>query len=228
MAEKIDEGQGYRELRKQRNKEVEIALDVNGYSNFLGFDDDIFLLDYWGFEQGLFYLVGISEMPEFFAEDIDGTLHVIKTLEQETFTEAQEQHIIEAFMRKVSRLQKIWNSGGHPQSNPPMYYIEWALSKKIDIPWLQYAIDHGFYKPNTTTDNQQPTTIDKPLSNKERETLLVIIAALAKDSKVDISKTSKAGELIANMTDLLGSPVGATTIETLLKKIPKALESRAK
>ena len=70
--------------------------------------------------------------------------------------------------------------------------------------------------------------IDKPLSDKERETLLVIIAALAKEAKVDITKTSKAGELIASMTQQLGSSIGATTIETHLKKIPQALENRAK
>ena len=66
------------------------------------------------------------------------------------------------------------------------------------------------------------------LNGSERETLLVIIAALAKEAKVDIAKTSKTGELIANMTQTLGASVGATTIETHLKKIPKALESRAK
>ena len=69
---------------------------------------------------------------------------------------------------------------------------------------------------------------DKPLINKERETLLVIIAALAKESSIAIDKTSKSAELIASLTQLLGSPIGATTIETHLKKIPHALESRAK
>lgn len=69
---------------------------------------------------------------------------------------------------------------------------------------------------------------EKPLSNTERDTLLVIIAALAKEAKVDIEKTSKTGELIANMTQLIGTPIGATTIETHLKKINQALASRAK
>jgi hypothetical protein len=70
--------------------------------------------------------------------------------------------------------------------------------------------------------------IEKPISDKERETLLVIIAALAKEAKIDISKTSKAGVLIAAITQQLGAPIGATTIETHLKKISQALESRAK
>lgn len=74
----------------------------------------------------------------------------------------------------------------------------------------------------------EPNLESEPLLNTERETPLVIIAALAKEAKVDITKTSKAGDLISNMTQLFGAPVGATTIETHLKKIPQALLSRAK
>lgn len=66
------------------------------------------------------------------------------------------------------------------------------------------------------------------LNGSERETLLIIIAALAKEYKVDIQKTSKAGELIARLTQQLGANVGATTIETHIKKIPQALQNRAK
>ena len=69
---------------------------------------------------------------------------------------------------------------------------------------------------------------EKPLSDKERETLLIIIAALAKEAKVDITKISKTGDLIANMTQLIGAPIGATTIETHLKKINQALVNRTK
>ena len=69
---------------------------------------------------------------------------------------------------------------------------------------------------------------EKPLSDKEREALLIIIAALAKEAKIDINKASKAGELIANLTQQIGAFVGATTIETHLKKISQALQSRAK
>jgi len=75
---------------------------------------------------------------------------------------------------------------------------------------------------------KQESLQSKPLLNIERETLLIIIAALAKEAKVDIVKTSKAGDLIANMTQLIGAPIGATTIETHLKKINQALQKRAK
>lgn len=70
--------------------------------------------------------------------------------------------------------------------------------------------------------------VKRLLSNREHQTLLIIIAALAKEAKVNISKSSKAGELIANMTQGLGVALGATTVENKLKEIGQALESRAK
>lgn len=69
---------------------------------------------------------------------------------------------------------------------------------------------------------------DEPLATKERNTLLVIIAALAKEAKIDLTKPSKAGETIAHMTEEIGAPVDHATIEGKIKLIKDALESRAK
>lgn len=224
---------GNKELSEAREKhindqaEIKIALKVDGSNNpFDAFDDDIFLLDYWSYEQGINYLAGIADVK--IQDDQDGSAYIEKiiTLDYDFYLQSHAPHIINAFKRILIRLRKIWHSGGHPDSNPPWYYIEWAISKKYEIPWLAYAIEKGFYVPKENDVIKQVT--DKPLSDKERETLLIIIAALAKEAKVDISKTSKAGDLIANMTQLIGAPVGATTIETHLKKIPQALENRAK
>lgn len=104
----------------------------------------------------------------------------------------------------------------------PKYWINRAYTKKIEIPWLDFVIKEGYYKPNDTE------LTERELTNKERETLLIIIAALAKEAKIDIAKISKAGDLIANMTQLIGAPIGATTIETHLKKINQAIANRTK
>lgn len=71
-------------------------------------------------------------------------------------------------------------------------------------------------------------SLAKPLNTRERETLLTIIAALCKESKVDIHKPSKAADIIQSMTDSLGAHVAKRTIEEHLKKIPDALETRMK
>ncbi len=71
-------------------------------------------------------------------------------------------------------------------------------------------------------------SIDKPLSTVERNTLLTIIAALCSEAKIDYKKPAKAAANILHQADLLGLKLGETTIENHLKRIPKALESRAK
>jgi hypothetical protein len=110
----------------------------------------------------------------------------------------------------------------HPSENE---FSEWVKYAKNGFEFSQLFM--RIEELNELQANEN-SSIEKPLSNIERETLLVIIAALAKEAKVDIEKTSKAGDLIANMTQIIGAPVGATTIETHLKKINQAIQSRAK
>lgn len=81
---------------------------------------------------------------------------------------------------------------------------------------------------NETQQNHvSKSSLQKPLGERERITLLVIISALAKEAKIDILKPSKAAELIDRLTQTLGARVAARTIEDHLKRIPAALENRA-
>lgn len=75
--------------------------------------------------------------------------------------------------------------------------------------------------------NDTPVKAERPMGVRERNTLLIIIEALAKEAKIDLSKPSKAGAAIANLTELLGAPVDHSTIEQKIKLIASALESRA-
>lgn len=70
--------------------------------------------------------------------------------------------------------------------------------------------------------------IDKPLSKRERDTLLTIIAALCKVADYDASKHAKTAGLIQNAAAGMGVSIGETTIEGHLKKIPDALATRMK
>jgi len=69
---------------------------------------------------------------------------------------------------------------------------------------------------------------EKPLTNKERNTLLTIIAALCKEAKIDYTKPAKAAGLIQSTAALMQVSIGETTIEGYLKKIPDALATRMK
>ena len=70
-------------------------------------------------------------------------------------------------------------------------------------------------------------TDTKPLERRERTTLLVIIAALAKLAKIDLAKPSSAAAAIENQTELLGARVASRTIEDHLKRVADAIESRS-
>jgi hypothetical protein len=69
---------------------------------------------------------------------------------------------------------------------------------------------------------------DKPLLTKERRSLLVVIAALAKEAKINLDHPSKAATVIEGLTNSIGAPVAKRTIEEHLKKIPDALDARKK
>ena len=67
---------------------------------------------------------------------------------------------------------------------------------------------------------------EKPVERRERATLLVMIAALAKMAKIDVTKPSAAALAIESQTALMGSRVASRTIENHLNRIPEALENR--
>ena len=72
---------------------------------------------------------------------------------------------------------------------------------------------------------------DRPVSTRERDTLLTIIAVLAKAAKVpldDYSKPGKAAGYIEGLTDEFGAHVSKRAIEEHLKKIADALRVRLK
>ena len=75
---------------------------------------------------------------------------------------------------------------------------------------------------------QEKTVLDKPLQDRERNTLLILIGALCRHAKVDYLKPSAAGAAIQAMTEELGARVSARAIEDHLRKVPDAIERRAK
>jgi hypothetical protein len=67
---------------------------------------------------------------------------------------------------------------------------------------------------------------ERPIGQRERTTLLLMIAALAKLARIDVSKPSSAAAAIESQTALMGARVAARTIENHMNRIPEALESR--
>ena len=200
-------------------------------------------LDSWGIEHAVWLFLEID--PDY-VEDDGKDIHTLRLLSNSLliysftrdgeipFSDEVEQEAIDELNKftfvfhKYIKLLRSKDMGATEEDllcfrASPSFWINKALEKKIEISWLELVIQKGYYNPKVCVD-----LIEKKLTNRERETLLILIAALAKEAKIDIAKISKAGELIANMTQLIGTPVGATTIETHLKKIPDSLLNRMK
>jgi hypothetical protein len=69
--------------------------------------------------------------------------------------------------------------------------------------------------------------LERPIERRERRSLLVIIAALAKLAKVNVAKPSAAAAAIEGEAARMGIRVGVRTIEEKLKLIPDVLASKA-
>lgn len=107
-----------------------------------------------------------------------------------------------------------------------------ALASPIGIPYL---LEHGVFMPKEVArveafgeGQSESKNTEKPLSNRERDTLLTIIAALCKDAGYDHAKAAKTAGLIQSTAAGMGLSIGETTIEGHLKKIPNALATRMK
>lgn len=68
---------------------------------------------------------------------------------------------------------------------------------------------------------------ERPIKTKERHTLLIIIAALCKEAKIDYKQRGIANA-IQHLTESIGAPVTDDTIRSVLNQIEQALDSRSK
>lgn len=100
---------------------------------------------------------------------------------------------------------------------------------------IKHVLEEGVFmseevaRVESTYDNKsEEQTKKKQLSTKERDTLLTIIAVLAKHGKIEIKEWGKSAQFISGLTDEMGVHVSKRAIEDHLKKIPDALEVRMK
>ena len=85
-------------------------------------------------------------------------------------------------------------------------------------PALEEFIRRHAPDPAPTSD-----PLDKPLGQRERTTLLTIIAALAKEANVDVSKPSKSGHTISSLIEAIGYEVAPNTVAGHMRTLRKTL-----
>jgi len=103
---------------------------------------------------------------------------------------------------------------------------EWrALLPRLDLPELDWMSQITQESVHSSSSLEETLTKDRPLGTMERDTLLVIIAALCREC--DINPMDRGASVrIREMTETLGCRVDDDTIRGKLKLIPEALESR--
>lgn len=74
------------------------------------------------------------------------------------------------------------------------------------------------------TSPKAADALDEPLGERERETLLVIIAALAKKAGIDMSHPTTAAKKIVREVELLGAKIHWQTVDNKLKQVKEVVE----
>jgi len=108
-----------------------------------------------------------------------------------------------------------------PRNHPDNYHPAGALPSDA-----VFVVRRSALQDLEALISEPQPSMERPVESKERATLLVIIAALAKLAKVDIAKPSKAAVAIQTQIRLMGAHMGVRTIEIHLNRIPDALERK--
>ena len=121
---------------------------------------------------------------------------------------------------KAASINKSWL-----QESDVLYstFGSWLKSTGYEIP-AEFPWGHREESITRTV----PITGDTPLKERERTTLLTLIAVLCDHGGLDITKPSKTANIIGALTSRIGAPVAPRTIEDHLKRIPAALEKRTR
>ena len=109
-----------------------------------------------------------------------------------------------------------------PYSHPANYYPAGSLPQDSVL-----VVRTSILRDLVSRVSKPARVTEKPVERRERNTLLVMVAALAQLARIDVSKASAASTAIESKTVQMGARVAARTIENHLKRIPEALEGRS-
>lgn len=151
---------------------------------------------------------------------------ILKNINETTKSKKRDDVALrqENALRKYYNSLKFWNSGNHDDDiYEPEYFINWALEKNYKIPWLDWAVENGYYDINNNNNNEK----DKELNPKSETAHLHIIGALFFMLKNEMKKTDKditQTKIIEKMASEYSGFSGVS--ESNLKiKMPKAISA---
>jgi hypothetical protein len=127
-------------------------------------------LDSWESSSAIFILMGLDEASLEQYSDVDSyedrmysNIHwcSIQSLDGRVFEpdfDDLPDNVLKA-KELYDELRSVWISGNHPSKNPPEYYVAWALRKDYEIPWLDWACEHGFISPSLKHPSGKATSV---------------------------------------------------------------------
>lgn len=108
------------------------------------------------------------------------------------------------------------------------YFIKWAISKKIDVPWLDWAIEEDLIVNDIRDQplleiseaNLSPAlpSEDKPIQAKKERKYQLMIAALLSSKNINW-KDQEANSKIRNLIEQIGQPLSKDAIGEALKEL---------
>ena len=120
------------------------------------------------------------------------------------------------------------NFSDTPQEFYKVYFGRKEVHRWLTAIGMKSVYQFEVQKANSDSQTIAPQSEEKPLSKRERDTLLTIIAVLCKEAKLDYKTASVTADFIQSTAAGMKISIGASTIRDHLKKIPDALGTRTK
>ena len=203
------------------------------------------LKDYWSGEEACMIFAGFDpnksstdpsyESPKLLVNLLDGT----SINGRNSGTEGDNY---EKGKERFERLNRIWQASKHDYTNARdglslyrtfsiEYCIKWAISKRITIPWLEWAIENN-YLTSEFINPQNIAPLDNDTENsRERENRLRLIAYLIElltdtDKKSSFSSQSQLRDyLIEHYGGETGKGISTTTLDRVFSQANKEKET---
>lgn len=164
----------------------------------------------------------IKAFPESDDEDVSDD-DIVPNQDREYFLDTARKRF-KPYKSLHQRYMEYWHSGRHPDQTPLRYFVDWAFSKGIEPKWSDVAVKLGLIGTRAPVPSEHRAAA---IMGTERNTLLIVIAALCEYSAIDHQGRGAATQ-ISRLTDDIGAHVDDGTVRKWLKLIPDALEARQK
>ena len=183
-------------------------MSTSDYDEIEGYENRILFwlrLDKWYLHQAALLFIDINP------DTVGSDFYSLITLREVKYNDFDNSIEMLELRSKYDDLRRILSFS----ANTPQGWIDLALSKKIAIPWLEFAIREGFYKTEKTTIDEINSK-NKTLSTRTENNYLRLILTLANEIEgFNPRKPYEAAQLIIDATEI---DISQQTISDYIKK----------